>query len=218
MAQRILMSGSIARHAAGYGGNTWAFLHWLLGFRRLGLEVYYVEECGRGQCVDERGEPAPLLDSRNASAFRHVMDRFDLTEHAAFLESDSPAHVGLSRRDIERLIPDVDLFFYQFGGYAGARGRVRRSVYLDLDPGYTQVWQAGYGVDVGLEGHDLYLTLGLNLGEPDCPLPTCGIRWEKTLYPIVLSEWVTNDPPGAAFTTVANLHDYSWLEWEGVAY
>jgi hypothetical protein len=44
VAKRVLFSGSIAGHASGYGGNTWAFLQWVLGFRRLGFEVYYVEE------------------------------------------------------------------------------------------------------------------------------------------------------------------------------
>ena len=44
LAKRILFSGSIAGHAVGYGGNTWAFLQWILGFRRLGFDVYYVEE------------------------------------------------------------------------------------------------------------------------------------------------------------------------------
>ncbi len=69
-----------------------------------------------------------------------------------------------------------------------------------------------------LRGHDLYLTIGLNLGEPACPFPTCGVRWEKTLWPIVLSEWATDDAPGPAFTTVANWRDYSWVEWQGVWY
>ena len=91
-------------------------------------------------------------------------------------------------------------------------------MYLDLDPGHTQIWQEQYGVDMRLRGHDLYLTIGLNLGEPGCPFPTCGVRWEKTLWPIVLSEWATEDFPGPAFTTVANWRDYSWVEWQGVWY
>jgi hypothetical protein len=218
MAKRVLFSGSIAGHHVGYGGNTWAFLQWLLGFRRLGFDVYYVEERSAGECVAENLEPVPLLESANARYFRQIMERFDLGDRAALLEAGSSAHVGLSREDIAKVASDVDLFLNQFGGYTAVLGRVRRSVYLDLDPGHTQVWQEGYGVDMRLRGHDLYLTLGLNLGEPDCPLPTCGIRWEKTLFPIVLSEWETQDPPGSAFTTVANWRDYDWIEWRGVWY
>ena len=218
LAKRVLLSGSIAGHALGYGGNTWAFLQWLLGFRRLGFDVYYVEERRADQCMDESLKPVPFMESATARYFRQVIERFDLGDRAALLEAGSSAHVGLSREDIEKVAGEVDLFLNQFGGYTAILGRVRRSVYLDLDPGQTQVWQEKYGVDMRLRGHDLYLTIGLNLGEPDCPLPTCGIRWEKTLWPIVLSEWETHDLPGPAFTTVANWRDYDWIEWRGVWY
>ncbi len=218
LAKRVLFSGSIAGHPLGYGGNTWAFVQWLLGFRRLGFDVYYVEERRAGESMDERLKPVPFMESANAHYFRQVIERFDLGDRAALLEAGSSAHVGLSREDIEKVAGEVDLFLNQFGSYTSILGRVRRSVYLDLDPGHTQVWQDRYGVDMRLRGHDLYLTVGLNLGEPDCPLPTCGIPWEKTLFPIVLSEWETDDPPGPAFTTVANWRDYGWIEWRGVWY
>ncbi len=218
MGKRVLLSGSIAGHAVGYGGNTWAFLQWVLGFQRLGFEVYYVEERPARDALDESSKLVPLAETENARYFRQVIERFDLGDHAALLEAGSAAHIGLSREDIATVAPDIDLFLNQFGAYSAILGRVRRSVYLDLDPGHTQIWQEQYGVDMRLRDHDLYLTIGLNLGEPGCPLPTCGIRWEKTLWPIVLSEWATEEPPGSAFTTVANWRDYSWVEWRGVWY
>ena len=216
MARRILLSGSIAGHPVGYGGNTWAFLQWVLGFRRLGFDVFYVEERQGKDLMDENLQPAPFETSANARSFRRLIDRFELGDRAALLEAGTSAHVGLSREDIAKVAGEVDLFLNQFGAYTSVLDRVRRSVYLDIDPGHTQIWQEQYGVDMRLRGHDLYLTIGLNLGEPGCPLPTCGIQWEKTLFPIVLSEWETTEPPGSAFTTVASWRDYSWVEWQGV--
>jgi hypothetical protein len=218
MAKRVLFSGSIAGHAIGYGGNTWAFLQWVLGFRRLGFEVYYVEEFRTKEHFDNQMKPAPLIESASARYFQRVIERFDLGGHAALFEAGSSAHVGLSRDDMNKLAPDIDIFLNQFGAYSAVLGRVRRSVYLDLDPGHTQIWQEQYGVDMNLRGHDFYFTIGLNIGEPDCPLPTCGIRWQKTFWPIVLSEWETEESPGSAFTTVANWRDYSWVEWQGTWY
>jgi hypothetical protein len=218
MAKRVLFSGSVAGHAVGYGGNTWAFLQWVLGFQRLGYDVYYVEERPARESLDERERRVPFAERVNARYFREVIQRFDLGDRAALLEAGSSEHIGMSREDVDRIAPDIDLFLNQFGAYTPILGRVRRSVYLDLDPGHTQIWQEQYGVDMRLRGHDFYVTIGLNLGEPDCPLPTCGIRWEKTLWPIVLSEWVAAAPPGGAFTTVANWRDYSWVEWNGVWY
>jgi hypothetical protein len=80
MANRILFSGSIAGHPLGYGGNTWAFLQWLLGFRRLGFDVYYVEERRAGESVDESLKPVPFMESANARYFRQIMERFDLAD------------------------------------------------------------------------------------------------------------------------------------------
>jgi hypothetical protein len=183
MPKRVLFSGSIAGHAVGYGGNTWAFLQWVLGFRRLGYKVYYVEERPALETLHESSRRVPFVESANARYFRQVIERFELADHAALLEADSSAHIGLSREDIYKIAPDIDLFLNQFGAYTAILGRVRRSAYLDLDPGHTQIWQEQYGVDMRLRDHDIYLTIGLNLGEPGCPLPTCGIRWEKALWP-----------------------------------
>jgi hypothetical protein len=46
----VLISGSLAGHPVGYGGNTWAFLQYVLGFRRLGLTTSYVK--GQNERLD----------------------------------------------------------------------------------------------------------------------------------------------------------------------
>ena len=153
MAKRVLFSGSIAGHASGYGGNTWAFLQWVLGFRRLGFEVYYVEEFRAKQDLDDQPKPLPLIESASGRYMQTVIERFDLGDHAALLEAGSSAHVGLSRDDISRIAPDIDLFLNQFGSYTAVLPAVRRSIYLDLDPGQTQIWQEQYR-----PGHELAWT------------------------------------------------------------
>jgi hypothetical protein len=96
--------------------------------------------------------------------------------------------------------------------------RVRRRMYVDLDPGFVQIWQEQYGVDMNLRGHDVHVTVGLNLGAADCPLPTCGIHWQTTLPPVVLSEWAAGSLPRPVYTTVADWRGYSPVEWRGVWY
>jgi hypothetical protein len=75
MPKRVLFSGSIAGHAVGYGGNTWAFLQWVLGFCRFGFEVYYLEESRGPQFFDEQMKPVPFLESASARYFHKVMER-----------------------------------------------------------------------------------------------------------------------------------------------
>jgi hypothetical protein len=218
---RIMLTGSLGRTAAGgYGGHAWAILQYILGFRRLGCEVYYVEQRAAKEFVDENGRPVPCAASVNGRHFCSLMDRFGLSGYAALLESHGSSSVGLSLAEVQKLASDINLLVNRSGHVqiASILRKVRQRMYLDVDPGYTQVWQEQYGVDMNLQGHDVYVTVGLNLGAADCPLPTCGIQWHSTLPPVVLSEWITTDLPGAAYTTVADWRGYGSVEWRGVWY
>jgi hypothetical protein len=91
--------------------------------------------------------------------------------------------------------------------------------YARLDPGFNQLWHAAEGLDVGMDGHTHFATIGLALGEAACDIPTCGRSWITTRQPVVLSEWpraerVTHD----AFTTVANWRGYGSITYKSVFY
>ena len=62
-----------------------------------------------------------------------------------------------------------------------------RRVYLDLDPGYTQLWHEVDGMDMRLDGHTDFVTIGPAMA--DSGVPTLGRTWMATLQPIVLPEW-----------------------------
>jgi hypothetical protein len=81
-------------------------------------------------------------------------------------------------------------------------GGCRRKVYIDLDPGYTQFWHAS-GIDVGLTGHDYYVTVGARIGDADCAVPTSGITWHPVAPPVVLDQWPVGGAGAGRFTTVA---------------
>jgi hypothetical protein len=91
-------------------------------------------------------------------------------------------------------------------------------MYIDLDPGYTQIWHERYGADMNIPHHDVYLTVGLNLGETDCPFPTCGVEWHKTLPPVVMEYWSTAEMPRNVYSTVAEWRGFSPVEWHGIWY
>ncbi|MGE0823754.1 MAG: hypothetical protein AB7G75_03395 [Candidatus Binatia bacterium] len=219
-AKRVLVTGSMGGNPPGYGGHSWAVLQYILGFRRLGLESYYVERLKPDACVDTEGRPASFADSVAASYFHTLIERFDLAGYAALLEWEGSGHIGLSHREVDAVASDIDLMINRSGQLQlesilkGAKKRL----YLDVDPGYTQVWQAQYGVDMNLRGHDVYVTVGLNFGAPDCPFPSCGIDWKTTLPPVVIDEWTTAIPPGLEYTTVADWRGYGSVEWQGEWY
>jgi len=220
MAKRIMIAGAIASHPLGGAGNAWAFLQYVLGFRELGFETYYVEHIDAARCIDDDWKAVPFAQSANVRFFRQVMEQFDLMERCSLLEWDGPGSIGLPRGEIERLARGTVLLINGSGRFhlASVLGAVQRRLYLDLDPGFAQIWQEQYGVDMNLRGHDVHVTVGLNLGAPDCPLPTCGIEWQTTLPPIVLGEWTPTVPAGPAYTTVGDWRGYSPVEWRGVWY
>jgi hypothetical protein len=220
MEKRVMIAGGIEAHPLCGGGNTWAFLQYILGFRRLGFQTYYVEQLAAENCIDDNRNRTTLGDSVNARHFRTLMENLDLLGQSSLLASDGSGHVGLSRAEVELLARDVELLINMSGrlNFASVLRAVRRRMYLDMDPGFTQIWQEQYGVDMNLPGHDVYVTVGLNLGEPDCPLPTCGIRWEKTLPPVVIEEWKTVRPAGKAYSTIADWRGVGQVAWRGIWY
>ena len=50
----IVIAGSLAQKP-GRGGHTWVFLQYLLGFRKLGWDVLFVDRLEPEMCVDEAG-------------------------------------------------------------------------------------------------------------------------------------------------------------------
>lgn len=220
MIKRIMISGAIASHPLSGAGNTWAFLQYVLGLRNLGFEVYYVEHLTADQCVDDEWKRANFSSSANVRYFREIMKRFDLTESSSLLERNGSGSAGLNCAEIEKLAPEVDLLINLSGHmhFRSILSAVRRRMYIDLDPGYTQIWHEQYGADMNLRDHDVYVTVGLNLGEADCPLPTCGIQWHKTLPPVAMEHWSTAEIPRNAYSTIAEWRGFSPVEWHGTWY
>jgi hypothetical protein len=220
MAVRVIVAGGIARAPIGSGGCTWAFLQYVLGFRQLGCEVLYLEHLDAKDCIDGEWHPAPFAASANAALFSALVDRHGLRDGAALLQRDGHAWLGLSRRDVEEWADDADLFV-NLSGRCHLREimrAARRRVYVDLDPGFTQIWQAQYGADMNLGGHDAYVTVGLNLGRGGCRVPTLGLPWRPLCPPVVRAEWLPLAEIGETYTTVADWRGYAPIEWQGVWY
>src|SRR5262249_1192577 len=94
--------------------------------------------------------------------------------------------------------------------------KVRPRILVEQDPGYTHLWADGGDPRDVFGEHDVYFTVGGNVGRPGCSLPTLGLRWRPTWNPVVLDWW---SPGGAVtrnfFTTVADWGGCGYLEFEG---
>ncbi len=189
------------------GGNARAVLNWIHGLRRLGVEVYYVEQIASPHCSDDRGETVPFAESANVAYFERVMRDAGLSGTSALICDGGPETCGVAYRDLLDIAEAADLLLNISGHLTlePLMRRLRRKAYLDLDPGFTQFWHAA-GHDVArLGGHDFHFTIGENIGSRDCSIPSGDIRWRHTRQPAVLpgdagahSGWT------GRFTTIAS--------------
>jgi hypothetical protein len=201
----VLVSGAIANKHLN-GGEAWVRLNWLLGLRRLGCDVYFVEQIRTDSCVDEAGEPAAFEVSANAKYFSNVMREFGLAPVASLLCQEGHRGQGLAYRQVLEIAEAADVLI-NISGHLTLEPilrRVRRKAYIDLDPGFTQFWHAQGSWGSNLGGHDFYFTVGENIGTAGCPIPTCGVQWRRKRRFCVLERWpVSKGSNPDRFTTVA---------------
>ncbi len=202
----------------GQGGAVWAVLQYWLGLRQLGHDVFLLEPIHR-ESVLPKG--SALTSSQNAEYFRRLCDQFDLRGRAALLQTDSRQAYGADYAQLEMVADRADILLNLSGLLRDQNlsSRVGRRVYLDVDPGFTQLWQEAQGVDMGFDGHDRFVTVGTRIGRDGCAIPTCGRRWIPTLQPVVVDYWPRCPPPATgAYTTVGNWRGYGSIDWNGVHY
>jgi hypothetical protein len=213
----ILLSGMIAADPF-QGGATWAVLQYLLGFRRLGHDVYFIEPLPEKSLRPAGG---PLADSTNAAYFRQVAEQFGLAQSSALLRPATGECVGLPYAQLRDVARRADVLVNISGMLTDEplTAPVPRRVYLDLDPAFNQFWHATQGIDMRFGGHTHHVTVGLAVGRADCVVPTCGLDWLTTLQPAVLEHWPTADEVvHDALTTVGNWRGYGSIEHRGVFY
>ena len=206
--RKIVLLGLMSRKPV--AGVLWQTLHYLLGFRRLGYEVYYVEAHGCAPVMLMQREDKD--GSARAAAFiAGVMRRFDLGDRWAFhaLHADGRCY-GMSEGQLKWLYRSAELIVNLHGGTKPLEehGETDRLVYLETDPVNTQV-ELHHGTQQTtdfLEPHCAFFTFGENYGNPDCgvPLPE-RFHFRPTRQPVVLDLWQHHDDGVAStFTTVGS--------------
>ncbi len=215
----ILLAGTFAA-APHTGGVAWVVLQYWLGLRRLGHDVYFVEPL-KPQAL--RPIQSPLAASANADYFHLVTSRFSLTESAALLLEGTRQTFGLAYPQLKEVARRADLLINISGMLTEEEllEPIPRRIYLDLDPGFNQLWHTVQGIDMRYQGHTHFVTIGLDIGQAGCPVPTCGLNWITTWQPVVLEHW-----PAAplqritcnALTTVGHWRGYGSINYAGTLY
>jgi hypothetical protein len=215
-AMRMVVAGGVG--AMPFAGVTWQVLHYLEGFRRLGHDVFYLEDTQRWPYdpVNETvcDDPAPAI-----AYIESLMKAHDFKW--AYRDVASEELYGVSERALAELLSSADLLI-NVSGVMVLRDdhmRVPVRVYLETDPVLPQIEIAkgnDFTIDM-LAAHTHHFTYGENFGAPDCEVPLGWFDYLPTRQPVVLDWWRSYGPPTErAFTTVANWHQESKdIRWNG---
>ena len=217
---RIIVAGviSLSPFAPGFA---WNWLQLAVGLRKLGHDVYYVEDVEPAWCVDSAGTRCPLEASVNRSLFQSTMEHFGFQERACQIYDRGKATFGLPLATLEQAARDTDLVL-NIAGHLKTESileRAKRRAYFDQDPVYTQLWAASYGKDLNFANHDVFLTVGFNIGTLCSPIPDCGLAWRPMLPAVVPEYWeAAVNLACVPFTTVASWTGFGDLCYRGVHY
>ena len=215
--ETIVVAGSLAQKPE-HGGHTWVFLNYLLGFKGLGWDVLFLDRIEPEMCVDDAGEACALESSRNLSYLLETMEQFGLSDSFALLYDHGSEVIGMPRTQIRERVKR-SAFLLNVMGFLDDPEILEaapQKVFLDIDPGFGQMW-CDLSLHNPFEGHDDFVTIGLNIGAPGCEIPTCGLKWIPTPQPIVLEHWPAQViDPSRPITTIASWRgDFAPIEYRG---
>ncbi|WP_206293253.1 hypothetical protein [Humisphaera borealis] len=211
MTRVVIVSGAIANKPRS-GGEAWVRLSWISGLKRLGFDVYFIEQIAPSACVDDAGNPASFADSVNRQHFTWVTGQAGLAATTALILADPATgrpltcH-GLAWDRVVDLARNAEMLINISGHLTlpDLMPLLRKKLYIDIDPGYTQCWHADPASAFRLAGHDAYFTIGAHVGSTASSIPVDGIQWVPVRQPVVLDDWpIAPAPPVFRFTTVSS--------------
>jgi hypothetical protein len=206
-----------------FGGMTWQVLHHLVGLRRLGFDVWYVEDSDRYPYA--LGGGGRTLDFGPNIDFMHRrLTEVGLGDRWVFRSPIEPDQAvgALDVDGLRRLYRAADAVLNLCGAQEllPTHDVIDCLVYLETDPIVSQVAVAK-GEARWIQPLDRYqhhFTYGTNLGGPDCPVPIERYDWVATVPPVVTDWWVTDHAPAqdAALTTILQWSTVGRdVEWNG---
>ena len=206
-----MVAGALAQRPA-HPGHAWVFLQYLLGFRRLNLEVLFLDGVPAGATPRETPAMVDWLES--------VMDWAGLSREWAIGLPDG-SYAGLTRTEVTERVRSSEFLLDVNGVLSGndLLGQASRRVFLDIDPGFIQMWKALGLADV-LAGHDIFVTVASRMGMPGCEVPTLDLDWTAIRPPVVLERWpLLPSHEAGAFTSIATWRGpFGPLEYAGATY
>jgi hypothetical protein len=218
---RIVLSGYMVRFPTG-GIMSWV-LQYLVGFQRLGHEIYLVEKAGYpDSCFDPEKMNRSNDCGYGVRTVNALLERYDLGNRWCYVDA-LDRYYGLTREQIQAVFDSADLFIDMGGTYGTWLEEATNTgvrILLEGDPGFTQMRMEKKRVAGDeLPVYDYYYTIGRNIGTAGSTVPTAGKQWRWHVTPVVIDLFrVESVNLEAPYTTVMNWDTFKPVKYEGKTY
>jgi len=207
------------------GGVTWDYIQYVLGFKKMGFEVIYLEDTRLYPIYQEANQrwndSSPVI----ANLMR-IMEGFGLGNNWIYRDEVTGKSYGMDMMLFSAACKRAD-FFVNVSCSTVMRdeyANIPCRILIDSDPMFTQIQMVSEQSFTSTEGklmslvhaHNHHFTFGENIADEKCKIPKTGINFIPTRQPIVLDYWRYSVPnPNARYTTIMNWSAGKNLQYGG---
>jgi hypothetical protein len=205
-------------------GNTWCNLQYILGLRKLGFDVYFVEDSGNSHwcCYDPQRHVTDSNPNYGLKFAKKIFDHFSLSDKWAYYDYHSSSWYGPCSENILRICETADLLIHIAGSnpLRSWHMNIAQRIFIDQDPAFTQIknlTNRTFNENVML--HTGFFSFGENIKTGHSRIPSDGISWNTTRQPVVLTEAIVGqDTRRGKFTTVMHWNPSPGFTYRDIYY
>lgn len=205
----VLGNGSLAQYPPGGGHWSW-FLQYPLGLKALGHKFLWLELL---KSSDDRVRDIALIRDFFVRIGTHGLAQ----DCALMLVEDKEAQhleraeiFGRSLAQVVEAVASADLLWNMSCAIREPLlSRFRHRVLIDTDPGHLQV--AALSCDLGIQRHQVLLSVGTKIHDPDCEVPTLDFTWRR-FWPFVHLPMFPPVPDPGSSAPFTSITQWTWEE------
>lgn len=222
---RILVSGLVAQHP-GLGGVAWDYLQYVVGFARLGHDVWYLEDSGEWPYRTEPDADGSFTQSDptpNLLYLEDALKQFGLSGRWMYRYPLDGTWYGLSEAERRQVMATADVLINVSGVIENPQeySAIPVRVYIDSDPVFTQIKLDELTHNTlfqqRFKAHNVFFSFGETIHQTSY---AGAHTWIPTRQPVLLEEWECPPPPPGTktFTTVMNWTSYKPVTYRGMTF
>lgn len=210
------------------GGVTWDYIQYVLGFKKMGFEVIYLEDTRLYpiyQKADQKwNDSKPVINN-----LMQIMERFGLGNSWIYRDEVTGNSYGMDMKLFLAACKRAD-FFVNISCSTVMReeyAQIPNRILIDSDPMFTQIQLATEqsftsetcNLKQLVNEHNYHFTFGENIKQKNCLIPDVGVDFIPTRQPVVLDYWDYSVAPlSGSYTTLMNWSAGKKLHFQGEAW